>query len=73
LSASQTLTVRPQPGRALRLLQKTRRARGVFRRGLLSSKPYSKPWRISVPVTLQWGQGVCLSRSAMAFHSWSLR
>ena len=34
LSASQTLKVRPQPGRAWRLLQKTRRARSVFCRGL---------------------------------------
>ena len=33
LSASQTLKVRPQPGRALRLLQKIRRARTVFCRG----------------------------------------
>ena len=39
LSASQTLKVRPQPGRAWRLLQKIRRARRVFRWGLLSSKP----------------------------------
>ena len=39
LSASQTLKVCPQPGRALRLLQKTRRARSVLCRGLLSSKP----------------------------------
>ena len=40
---TQTLKVRPQPGRALRLLQKTRRARTVFRGGLLSSKPRKKP------------------------------
>ena len=73
LSASQTLKVRPQPGRAWRLLQKIRRARTVFRWGLLSSKPYRKPCRISVPTTLQCGQGVSLSRSAMAFHSSSLR
>jgi len=39
LSAHQTLKVRPQPGRPLRLLQKTRRARTVFCLGLLSSKP----------------------------------
>ena len=73
LSASQTLKVRPQPGRALRLLQKTRRARTVFRCGLLSSKPYKQPCRFSAPTTLQCGQGVCLSRSAIAVHSWSLR
>ena len=46
LSATQTLKVRPQPGRAWRLLQKMRRARRVLRWGLLSSKPYRKPWRI---------------------------
>ena len=69
LSAHQTLKVRPQPGRALRLLQKIRRARRVFRWGLLSSKPYKQPCRISVPTTLQCGQGVSLSRSAMASHS----
>ena len=39
LSASQTLKVRPQPGRRWRLLQKIRRARTVFRWGLPSSKP----------------------------------
>ena len=73
LSAHQTLKVRPQPGRALRLLQKTRRARTVFRWGLLSSNPRKKPCRISVPTTLQCGHGVCLSRSAIATHSSSPR
>lgn len=37
--AAQTLKVRPQPGRALRLLHKRRRARRVLWRRLLSSKP----------------------------------
>lgn len=67
----QTLTVRPQPRRAWRLLQKTRQARTVFL-GLLSSKPCKKPCRFSVPITLQCGQGSCLSRSASALHSSSL-
>jgi hypothetical protein len=43
LSAHQTLKVRPQPGRAWRLLQKIRRARTTSCRGLLSSKPYKNP------------------------------
>ena len=43
LSASQTLKVLPQPCPALRLLHKMRRARAVFRRGLVSSYPYKKP------------------------------
>ncbi len=70
LSASQTLKVRPQPGRAWRLLQKNRRARIVFRWGLLSSNPYKKamPDPASRP-TLQCGQDVCLIRSAIADHS----
>jgi hypothetical protein len=73
LFANQTLKVRPQPGRAWRLLQKIRRARLIFRRGLLSSNPYKKPCRIRVPTTLQWGQAVTLSRSTSASHSWSPR
>ena len=59
---AQTLKVRPQPGRAWRLLQKMRRARRVLRLGLASSKPYRKPWRIRAPTTLQCGQGVSLRR-----------
>ena len=73
LSASQTLKVRPQPGRRLRLLQKTRCARTVLRCGLLSPNPYRKPCRISVPIALQCGQVVCLSRSAIAINSSALR
>jgi hypothetical protein len=73
LSATQTLNVRPQPRRRWRLLQKSRRARSVLRWGLLSSKPYKQPCRISVPNTLQCGHGVCLRRSASAFHSSALR
>ena len=73
LSARQTLKVRPQPGRAWRLLQKTRRARTVFCWELPSSYPRRKPCRISVPTPLQCGHRVCLSRSAIALHSASLR
>ena len=73
LSANQTLNVRPQPGRALRLLQKIRRARTVFRCGLLSSKPSKQPCRINVPTALQCGHDVCLSCSTIALHSLSLR
>ena len=73
LSAHQTLKVRPQPGRALRLLQKTRRARTAFCLGLLSSKPRKKPCRFSVPTTLQCGHGISLSCSANEFHSLPLR
>src|ERR1700733_4036587 len=62
LSAHQALKVRPQPGRALRLLQKIRRARRVFRWGLLSSNPNKEPCRISVPAALQKGHAVSLSR-----------
>lgn len=40
---------------------------------LLSSKPYKEPCRISVATSLQCGHGVCLSRSALAFHSSALR
>ncbi len=72
LSAIQTLMVRPQPPRRWRLLQKMRRARMV-RRVLLSSKPVSVPWRMSVPTVLQCGHGVSLSRSTMAAHSASPR
>src|SRR5271170_7394009 len=69
LSAHQTLKVRPQPGLAWRLLQKTRRARMVLRLRFFSSNPYRQPWRLRVPTTLQCGQGVCLSRWASAVHS----
>ncbi len=72
LSASQTLNVRPQPGRAWRLLQKIRRARTVVCRGLASSNPYKKPCRTSAPTALQCGQEVCLSCSAIAVHSLAL-
>ena len=41
----------------------------VFPPGWLSSKPRRKPCRISVPTTLQCGQGISLSRSASVLHS----
>ncbi len=72
LSTIQTLTVRPQPHRRWRLLQKIRRARTV-RRGLLSSKPVRTPCRMSVPTVRQCGHGVSLSRSMIAAHSASSR
>lgn len=71
-SANQTLTVRPQPHRRWRLLQKTRRARTV-RRGLPSSNPVRTPCRMSVPTVRQCGHGVRLSRSTIAAHSASSR
>jgi hypothetical protein len=73
LSASQTLKVRPQPGRCRRLLQKRRRARSVCRCGVRSSNPKRAPCRMSVPTVLQWGQEVCLSCSTIAIQSWSDR
>ena len=73
LSASQALKVLPQPGRRCRLLQKIRRARSVFRWGVLSSNPVSEPCRMSVPIFLQWGHAVCLSRSVSAAQSCSSR
>ena len=44
-----------------------------FALGIAVVESVQKPWRIRVPTALQWGHGVCLSRSAMAFHSSSLR
>jgi hypothetical protein len=73
LSANQTLKVRPQPPRVLRLLQKIRWARRVSGRELSQSYPRKKPWRMSVPTTLQCGHRICLSRSQKASHSASLR
>ena len=52
LSVGQTLNVRPQPVRALRLLQKTRRALSTIC-PVLSSTPCKPPCRINMPTTLQ--------------------
>jgi hypothetical protein len=73
LSTSQTLKVRPQPGRRCQLLQKTRRARRVLRWGLVSSNPWRKPWRMRAPTVRQCGHGINLSRKTSAFHSSSSR
>ena len=72
-SAIQTLTVRPHPGRRWRLLQKTRCGRSVFRGGRLSSNPWRKPCRLSVPTVWQCGHGVSLSRPVTAARSCSSR
>ena len=44
-----------------------------FAPGAAIVKSIQVPCRFSVPTTLQCGQGVCLSRSAIAFHSSALR
>ena len=53
LSASQTLKVRPQPGRAWRLLQKIRRAQGFS----LALEAVQAAVPNQVPTALQCGQG----------------